>query len=497
MAWYDRIVNFFSPQEEVSEEPDEEVVEAPKKAPRPAEVITKTRLTRDTDDPIGRGITTIVSPTEDADWKLKSFTEEALATKDFAEILDILVDAAPDLDRALSDMQMQVVTHPDISFEGEGPAVAAAEEIIQNALDTMTYLRKESLRTKIKRMVASGYLKGALFVEVVFTDGVFEDIRVIDPLRARFKQDENPQRGQFWQLGQEVNGLFEPLDSDNVFYVPLNPVEDKPYGRSMVGTAIFPMVYLLGLMKDGRQVIKTQAWPTQVALIDRQKFIEAAGEDNVEIYEELEGLVTRLQERLAADFQSAKQGSQHVYGNEVSFEQLGQMGRSNLSAMEMIKDILKEWIIQALKQYPATFGIQKGNALSTNADQQLELFTTFIGTFQSEIEEVINSCFTRILTEAGNPAVPIFQLERDNSLVDKQRAERIRIKTETLDMWLASGVITRQEYRNMIRLPDAFDAIEKVLEEELPEELSELPMPGEPEPTPEEPVSEPEDDDNE
>lgn len=458
MAWYD----FLFPKSKKD------------KPFRFAEVTQKTRLTRDTDDPIGTGITTIVSPTEDADWKLKSFTEEQLATKSFSEMLDILVDAAPDLDRALSDMEMQIVTRYSITFLEDDASADTATNIVQDAIDTMNYVRKESLRTKLKRLVASGYLKGAFFVEVVFNNGFFVDIRVIDPLRARFEQREDEEQGQYWQLGQEVNGEFVALDSDNVFYVPLNPVEDKPYGRSMVGTAIFPMVYLLGLMKDGRQVIKTQAWPTQVALIDRQKFIEAAGENNVEIYDELDGLVQRLQTKLEEDFKNATQGSQHIYGNEVSFEQIGNMGRSNFSAMEMIKDILKEWIIQALKQYPATFGIQKGNALSTNADQQLELFTTFISTFQGELEELMNSCFTRILTDAGNSSTPVFQLQRDNSLVDKQRAERVKLKTENLSMWLEDGVITRQEYRDAIRNPEAFDELANLLAPELPSELEAL-----------------------
>lgn len=436
-----------------------------------ATLLTKTRETRDTDDLLGTGLTTIVAPTDDADWKLRSFTEEKLATMSFGEILSILVDASPDLDRALSDMQMQVNTRHSITIAEDGAEAEQAERIIQNALDRMRFINKEPLGIKIEKFVSSAYLKGAISAEVVFDNGEFIDMAVWDPHRVRFEQREDNVRGQYWQIGQEINGVFSELTTDNFFYLPFNSLDDKPYGRSMVGSAIFPMVFLLGLIKDGRQIIKTQAYPRQVALVDRQKFIEAAGEDNEEIYDELDSLVTQLQSRIQKDFKESRPTSQFVYGNEVSFETVGEMARKNLDAMEMIKDILQEWIIQGLKQYPATFGVQKGNALSTNADQQLELFTTFIDSFQERIEELLTSCFTRILSDAGNSATPIVQLERDNSLVDKQRAERSKLKTDILAQWLADRVITQEEYRLIIRTPEAFDDLSRVLEPDLPPEL--------------------------
>ena len=107
------------------------------------------------------------------------------------------------------------------------------------------------------------------------------DLVVISPTQARYqRRDDDPVRGQYWQLGQEEKGRFVALTDPTVIYKAINPIPDKPFGRPMVNSALFGIIFQLGLLKSLRQVIETQAWPRQVWKIDRELLHEIGIDPN-------------------------------------------------------------------------------------------------------------------------------------------------------------------------------------------------------------------------
>ena len=431
---------------------------------RRASPIRYARITRDYDNVISQsGLLGVTAPEENVDWKLQSFTEEQLSGKSFRELLNILIDSCPDLNAALSIMQMYVATHYELSTLEDDDA---AQAILDGAVQTMALERNESVSVKLHKMVASGYLKGALHWEVVFDDNTdeFIDVPIVDPLRVRFNEvDDGGERGQHKVMGQEIDGDFIPFDSQYVHYLPLNPIDDKPFGRSMVSAAIFPMIFLLGLIKSGRQVIETQAWPYQIGTVDPTVYKEL-GFDDTEIEERVDALI----EKVAQEMKDAGKGDQFVFESSVDIQHVGVMGRNNLNAIEMIEAILKRWIILALRQIPLLFGIDSGNALSTSSEYQLESFAIFIGSFQDSMEEAWTTAFTQILRRAGSSATPVFKLQRINSLVERHRLERFNLKVQAVTALIQNGVITPNEGRTMIRIQDATADLTTILEGDAP-----------------------------
>ena len=72
-------------------------------------------------------------------------------------------------------------------------------------------------------------------------------------------------------MGEVRNGEFIPIESDLVQYIPINPVDDHPLGIPMIGSAIYPIIFLMGVLKSLRQVIECQAWPQGLITIDGEK----------------------------------------------------------------------------------------------------------------------------------------------------------------------------------------------------------------------------------
>ena len=410
----------------------------------------KTRAVgRDTYDdyflnPISSGFA-YISPSNENDWQLKTIDENALAWKSAQELVDILVNSSPDLDRALHDMLQFCNMGWRLSCEDE-----TGRRVLDNALNQMADLG-EDLDDKINRLISSGFLWGAFYSESIFDfDGSsFVDIAIISPAQARFQRRDVSPRGQYWQLGQEVRGRFVPLEDPTIIYKNINPVPDKPFGRPMINSALFGIIFQLGLLKSARQVIDTQAWPRQIWKIDRTVLTGS----NINP-KEVDKIVRETEQKIEKYMSNANldKARQPIVGSEVMNETIGGLNRSNLGMVEGIQRTLDTWITRGLKQYPILFGINSSSGLSDNSDIQLEAHSIFIESFQSGIEEHLKRQFQLILNAAGFGNLrPIFKLERNNTLVRRTRAESLDREAKSLSVAIKERIITRQEARRLLK----------------------------------------------
>ena len=400
-----------------------------------------------------------ISPDNENDWKLKSVDERELAHQQVTEIIEILLNSSPDLDRALHDMHQFCNT--GWSIECDDPT---GLRVLENAQQQMADLGQD-FDAKIDELISSGFLWGALYSESIFdlNGSDFVDLAIISPAQARFQRRDGEVRGQYWQLGQEEKGRFVELTDPTIMYKNLNPIPDKPFGRPMVSSAIFGLVFQLGLLKSLRQVIDTQAWPRQFWKIDREllskleinpKGQQAIIDDN---RKKIEQYMTN------SNLQKAKQP---IVGSEVNVDTVGGVNRANFGAVETIQRMLDTWITRGLKQYPILFGINSGSGLSDNSGTQLEAHTIFIESFQSSIEKMINRQLQLILNAAGYPnAVPRFQLDRVNSLVRKSRSETLKLEVDAVSEMIKNRIINRQEGRQLLK---SFSTQLDIIDEQVP-----------------------------
>ena len=414
--------------------------------------------------------------TDKVDWKLTFLNEETLARKSAGDVVNILLLSSPDLSRARSNLEELINTGFSLTVKESNRSGKQAQIILDDALLQMQSLQ-EPLEDKINKWVSSMFLKGAIYSECVF-DGPpgeerFIDIRVVDPFRVAYREWQTPERGQFQQMGEVRNGEFIPIESELVQYIPINPVDDHPLGIPMIGSAIYPIIFLMGVLKSLRQVIECQAWPQGLITIDGEKKWKSIPQsDNVTI--DADQFQADLEEQIAGienEWNNASKGQIFVAGAEVGYQIVGAMGEANLSAVKMVQELMDKWIIKATKQFPISFGLAEGQALSTNSDQFAELLARQTDHLQTLLERPLNIHFTQILRNEGNLSTPIFRFKRFNALVEGQRAERANKKQTFLSGLLRDRIITQQQYLSAIRDPEALDNLSEILDAELPEEL--------------------------
>ena len=412
--------------------------------------------------------------TDKVDWKLQFVEEETLASKSANDLVNILIHSSPDLSRARTDMQALLNTKFTLTTEEADPA---AQTILDEALVQMERI-KEPLTVKLNKWISSMFLKGALYSECIFAgppgEERFIDIRVVDPFRVAYMETESEERGQYQAFGEVRNGEFVPIESDLVQYIPINPVDDHPLGIPMIGSAIFPIIFLLGVLKSLRQVIETQAWPQGLITIDNEKRLKGLGYGNPDArstatfdQDEFEQDLDELVEDIETRFHGASKSEVFIYGAEVAYQIVGSMSKANLDAVEMVQRVLDKWILRGLKQFNVTFGITEGNALSTNATQEAELLARQSDALQSEIERLLTIHFNQILLNAGNSSTAVFQLERFNALVQKERAELQYQKQQTISLLLKDRIITQQLALTLTRDPNILIDFARLLPPEI------------------------------
>lgn len=411
-------------------------------------------------DPFG----TILSPDTDADWSWDTIDDRSLKDRPASEILDIAADSFPDLSRAIYDLHQNIVTEWTWTAtredgEGEDPA---GTEILRRAAEEMEILSGESMQIKIGKMVDSGYLKGAIYIENVFDDTRFIDIVVLDPFNVRFQKRKNDQRGQYWQMGQEKNGTFEPLESVFVRYIPLIPKGNKPFARPTVASAIYPMIFLLSLLKSARHSMHLQAFPNRLVTVDRKHLADAGY-----AVDAIDRIIVQLRSRLPSQMKSTNTGTQFLEGREVQMEMIGGVTRVSYDGLEMMIKILERQISRALKTNPLNSGIMEGSGLSSgNADQQVNQWEVSADSVKRKIEAVLSYFGDQILVNAGNFSKSVFQLKRNHSLGEKIRAERMDLKVQMLERASTIPIITPPEAREIFKSPDGLERLSEILSDD-------------------------------
>ena len=460
---------------------------------------TDARQTVDRDG-FTRSTGTIISPVSHLSWNLNEFNDENIVNLPASDVLNRLADQHPDIGRAIWEIHNNCVTPWTWTARmPNGKEDPIGTGILMEAADYLESVINEPIEVKLGQLIDSAFLKDHFFTETVFEREEFLNINVIDPYTARWEEREDPERGQYYQLGQEQMGKFIELTSEFIRFTPLMPQVGKPYGRSVMGASIFPMIFLLNLIKSAKKVIDTQAWPNRLATINRETLFKSGLKP-----QEIENLMTKLEKQVCEDMKASGKGSQFVWDAAVDVQLIGGMNRVNLDAIPMMEKILERWIIRALKQYPITFAIDSGNALSTNAEQQSEQFATAIDSLLRKLEALFRYHGNHILKHrlgGSYQGLASFELKRNNAVVRKFRTEAYAQLMTPFIQLHAAGVYTDEELRRLSIRPDLVDNMDDIITEKMPQELKDRNEernmgPQEPE-VPEDDVDVEEDDDEE
>ena len=351
---------------------------------------------------IGAAMQTILPPPDHfSKWRRLDLDRDTWAKADPSELVSLLVNVSPEMSRAVWDYLRLLNSGHEI--EAFKPGTEDRDERAQAALDEFVERLEEyhgSFKIIAGRLFMAAITRGAFFAELVLdeTGRVPIDIATPDPATVRFRRKEDPERGAIWQAGQWQGGKFVDFDSPTIRYLPLDPEAGNPYGRPMLCPAIFPTVFLLGLMHDLRRVVAQQGYPRTNIILDLERLKLLYAELELEEFEEK---ITELIDHVSVEFGRLEPDDAFVNTDTVKVESAkGAVETSVMGGAAAVITKLEAMALRSLKTMPLLFGVSEGMS-EAKANREWEVFGEYISHLQHLAETLLSRLMELALQAQG------------------------------------------------------------------------------------------------
>lgn len=384
---------------------------------------------------------------------------DAIGRLPLRKIIDIAVNTSPEIDRALWDFLRMAVPGYEIKVftPGTREEDERATEYIRNFREYLKWKYGDE-SVIYRRMLAGAWMRGAMVVEVVMDDLGREaiDIATPDPGLFSFKLIDGD-----WHIGQQQGSDWIPMDRPTFRHVQIDPRPGRPEGRAPVGSALFPALFLLGLMQDLRRVIANQGYPRLDVSVDAERLAKLFKESISSAYDfdaELGSMIGIIRDNLA----DVGPGDAFVHGSFVEMNApIGAIG-TELAAIESIIAGLERMIVRGAKTDILSFAITDG-AGESQSNRQWEMKVQSVKALQHPAEILLETAYEMIAQAAGFLVEVEFRFAeiRATEELRDQQTQQIR-QTNVLEM-LDRGFLTPNE-ASLEMLGYVSEAVEETFE---------------------------------
>jgi hypothetical protein len=365
-----------------------------------------------------------------------------------ADLIELLVNLSPEISRAVFDHIRMF--NPGWELNGFRPGTEEEDPAGQAALDAiMATLRNlyHSEDVIFNRLILAGFIRGAYFSEIVLDDAgrMPIDMATPDPWSARFRKVADPQRGTIYQLGQWQQGGWVPIDSPTVAYIPVDPLPNSPYGRSLVAPALFTAIFLIGLLHDLRRVIAQQGYPRMDIAIDLEALRESMAVNLRDDPDQIQKWVDKTITQVEQVYESLDPEDAYVHTSPVTLNRpIGTLDSGSLGELGTILSELTRMATRALKSM-ALLMVMDESSSETHANRQWEVHTAGIKAMQHLLEAMLEKLFAVALQAQGIQADVRFRFAelRASELLRDAQAEAMQIANVSAKE--AAGWISHEE----------------------------------------------------
>ena len=385
-------------------------------------------------------------------WEFQELDTDNLHQYSIDQLLDIMVSVSPEVNVSLWHVNRFV--NPYFWFEFENPDDPASLEAMDRLMGIFTNYYG-GFDTLVSQSVAGLFTRGGCFEELVFAPmqgGMMEpvDLLVRDPYWVRFQKIDDPVRGRVWHYGQWIDGTFTSFQEDpTILYLPIDPYPGPMYGRSLMGSSIFCVVYLIALMRDVRRVIANQGYPRLDVSVDLEMLRPIyedlkLAEDSTPDFpawammqlENIQELYNKLKPHQAFIHTSDIQVNPHV----------GTLNSQGLGMLDGIIRIIERMLVRGLKTVPLLHGSNESLAES-QADAQWVIYAESIRSLQRTISQMRSQLFTYALQMQGIMNKVTLHFGSVNEMQAKRRAETRQLEIQNIILQMDAGLITMDEGR--------------------------------------------------
>lgn len=387
-------------------------------------------------------------------WEFEELDEDNLSRYTIDQIYDIIISISPEA--SLSLWHANRFVNPYFWFEFDNPEDARTIEAVDRWMEMFTNYYG-GFDTIVAQAVAGLFTRGSLFAEMVFAKaggGLLEpvDLLVRDPIWVRFYKQDDPKRGRVWHYGQWINNRFVSFQNDpTVLYMPVDPFPGPMYGRSMMGSAIYCTIFIVGMLREIRRVIANQGYPRldiSVDLESLESIYNQLKSSNPETASFPEWAQSQM-DNITALYNKLQAHQAFVHDTSVMVNPHPGALNQQLSMLDEIVRMLERQLVRAYKSVPLMHGSNESLAES-QADAQYVIYTESINALKRAIAIVISLLFSYALRMSGIMNRARLHFGMVNEMQAKLRAETRQIEIQNIADQVEAGLIDLEEGKEQI-----------------------------------------------
>jgi hypothetical protein len=233
---------------------------------------------------------------------------------------------------------------------------------------------------------------GAVAAEVAPTDDLTDvvDWFPVDPMLVHFRRDDdhNLILGQIFR-----DGSFHPLNTEQVFYMPLDPDVNDPYGRPPLLPAINIVLQRASLINDIRAVAHAQGFPrlnvtvrVEPLIASMPPLLNEAGRES-DRKEWMESIL----DSVVSSYDSLEVDDVFVHYDWVEISVIGPVHSNSGFDFKGIEQVLSKNLNSALKMLPILLGINEATS-ETHGSIQWQIQIETVKALRNLVKRVIERC---------------------------------------------------------------------------------------------------------
>lgn len=341
--------------------------------------------------------------------------ENRIATMGVNDLIDVLIDAHPDISFAVwnylrigqSGYTIKVENYEDseLNEEALNELKMLIKRLSQPNIENFEVSRH--FDKVIQQLMLSVITRGACSLELVLTPG-YDDVAFIapvDPYTVDFKFEGD--RYVPYQNDAELS-----LDIPTFFYEGLDEIIDDPYGRSPLLGALNSVMFQLQVLDDIKQVVHNQGYPRfditilEEVLLNRMPITIRNNEEKKQKW-----LNDKLQEIIDM-YNSLDPDDSFVHYDSVTIGMAG--GKGSTGAIfdpEKLMNVIDHQIMAGLKTLSTILGRRSTGNTESFAKMEIKLYAKGVEAIQDVVERILSRALTLTLNIKGIQGVAYFEFK--------------------------------------------------------------------------------------
>ncbi len=228
----------------------------------------------------------------------------------------------------------------------------------------------------VRQLFQTSFLQGAHACELELTTDQRNvvDIHAVQPWSIKFQRDAQMK----YRMYQEVPGQHEPieLNTNLVWYIPMDPAVDDPYGRAPAAPVIWPLTFDLQFLRDLKQAIHVAGWGRLDVSIIQEVALANAPPDVKQDSSKLKDWLNTITNDVKTAFESLRSDDTFIHTDAVQVKVVDP--KAAMTTAAPLTRLLEIRLTRALKQLPVLMG-GSVEGTETQGTVQYEIYTNGLG----------------------------------------------------------------------------------------------------------------------